>query len=713
MPMSFDRTPNEKADLSSQVPMMAHPQKCDVLIPAHSETFWLPHCVEAVIRHTPSEYLGRIVLVDDCSDSLTRSTIEEIAGKYSNVKVLSHPRRKGYPAAVNTGLKETLAPYILVLNTDCLLTANAVPKLVNHCVSDSTIGCVSPFSNNSPPLTYSMIHGYTYHDMNRLFETLFAGQSGNACTISGHALLVSRKCLEATGEFDESYGLGYGEETDFQFRAMQKGFRAVGALDTYVFHMGGATFGYHPEVERLRNQGRVKFFKRWRREFEDYSKHTRPEALSNRIDRILQQQDFGPTESDVMFVLPGISQAVGGCHTVVEICNAAARLGMRIQLASLSPNSQLTWNEPLLLGPICFSGPQELARSTQFRPRSVVATCWDTVVPCQLFARALGIPCHYFVQGYECFFESGRRYGDVEETFRLVDTVLTTSSWLSDMIRCHYDGPTTSLPIGYQETDFNTQGRTDSKKTRICLILRGTVDKGQPILLETIHRLRTYSDKLHLSVLTLERVSLPSYWINRCEVLRLPLRRRELAAVLKRSDIYIDASLHEGWGLFALEALACGCAVVVSDSGGVLDYARDGVNALVVCQVNKPEVFVNKIKLLLDKPEFLRQLQRQAPISIRHLTSRCTLERYTNHLAELPKQHRSKMRSVRHFDRMVATQSATTEPWSHIERHLRRVEDRVNDLYDSGIWRILSALGAMIPIGLGRLATRLARRKIG
>ena len=46
------------------------------------------------------------------------------------------------------------------------------------------------------------------------------------------------------------------------------------------------------------------------------------------------------------------------------------------------------------------------------------------------------------------------------------------------------------------------------------------------------------------------------------------------------SSIYLCPSWTEGWHLPPAEAMACGCAVVSTDIGGVRDYAEHGVTAL-------------------------------------------------------------------------------------------------------------------------------------
>jgi glycosyltransferase involved in cell wall biosynthesis len=56
----------------------------------------------------------------------------------------------------------------------------------------------------------------------------------------------------------------------------------------------------------------------------------------------------------------------------------------------------------------------------------------------------------------------------------------------------------------------------------------------------------------------------------------------DLPALYSRADIFLELSRHHGFGRTGIEAMACGAACVLSDSGGVRDYARHGENALIV-----------------------------------------------------------------------------------------------------------------------------------
>jgi hypothetical protein len=59
-------------------------------------------------------------------------------------------------------------------------------------------------------------------------------------------------------------------------------------------------------------------------------------------------------------------------------------------------------------------------------------------------------------------------------------------------------------------------------------------------------------------------------------------RQREVAEeILASSSVYLQPSTQEGFGMCAVEAMACGCALVTTDNGGSDDYAVDGETAIV------------------------------------------------------------------------------------------------------------------------------------
>src|SRR5713101_1510841 len=93
----------------------------------------------------------------------------------------------------------------------------------------------------------------------------------DACTVVGNCLMISRRCWDATGEFDPMWKSGYGEETDFQMRAMQRGFRGVALIDTYVYHFGSATFRYDPALAQIQKNALATFLSTWGDRYREYA----------------------------------------------------------------------------------------------------------------------------------------------------------------------------------------------------------------------------------------------------------------------------------------------------------------------------------------------------------------------------------------------------------------------------------------------------------
>ena len=87
--------------------------------------------------------------------------------------------------------------------------------------------------------------------------------------------------------------------------------------------------------------------------------------------------------------------------------------------------------------------------------------------------------------------------------------------------------------------------------------------------------------------------------------------QNEIADCLRRSDIYVCASLYESFCLPALEAMTCGAAVVTTDCGGIRDFAKDNVNALII-KKNDIADMMDKIEMLIKDAKLRQSLSTEA-----------------------------------------------------------------------------------------------------
>ena len=77
--------------------------------------------------------------------------------------------------------------------------------------------------------------------------------------------------------------------------------------------------------------------------------------------------------------------------------------------------------------------------------------------------------------------------------------------------------------------------------------------------------------------------------------------RERLRKIYQSCDIFLCPSWYEGLGLPSMEAMACRCALVTSDTGGCLDYAINGKTALVSPSRDIDGLRANIIRLIDDK----------------------------------------------------------------------------------------------------------------
>lgn len=74
----------------------------------------------------------------------------------------------------------------------------------------------------------------------------------------------------------------------------------------------------------------------------------------------------------------------------------------------------------------------------------------------------------------------------------------------------------------------------------------------------------------------------------------------QLRRIYSASSVYVCASVNEGYGLTCVEAMACGCALIVTDFAGSKEYAVDGVNSIVAPVGDVNAIAEGIVKVLRD-----------------------------------------------------------------------------------------------------------------
>ncbi len=582
----------------------------DVIVPVHNHAYWLAACLK-LLKEDVVQCVENIYVIDDRSRAVEAELIKNICAKYAKVKYIENESSNGgFGYACNLGASKSSADLIVFLNTDCFVPAGVFEKLRDSFEIEEKLAMVCPVSNNSPDLTLPMESGLSYLDMAELVSSFGDGLSRSnlreACTIVGNCLMVSRAFFESVGGFSEEWGVGYGEETDLQMKALAKGLLGMVRLDAYVYHFGGGTFNFNADIENHRRKNHALFMGKWAKEYKALNSRANSSVLVEELRRHVAKCTPKVKEYDVIFYLPGIKQGVGGIHAVVALCNELILEGLRCTIALVgisSADGLEDFKEPLLFSPLYYASVNDFLNDGYIFPKIVFSTIWNSAEIVKQFCSKKKAKHIQFVQGYEPYFENGSNYKLAADSLRSSLDIVTTSQWLSQMISRHVvtGMNVTRLSLYVNKSIFfsNKESNLEKRDYDVCLIFRSSADKGQWLAREVLDRC-VVDEGLKLLVLAADPYynDILSQNLN-LTVERLPMSQQDIAYRYRQSKVYVDLSMHEGFGLMALEAGLCGCRLVVSDSGGVRDYISDS-NGELISQSTNPRLYIDAIRRQLN-----------------------------------------------------------------------------------------------------------------
>lgn len=219
----------------------------DIIVPVYNALEDLKLCVESVKKHTDLT-LDRLVLIDDKSpDPNVYPYMKSL--EQPGIVVLQNEENQGFSGTINRGMQYSDRD-VLLLNSDTVVTAGWIDKIVACAYSDAAIGTVTPFSNNATLCSIpnflqdnEIPYGLSIDEYAQVVERCSMKIYPRITVAVGFCMFIKREVVDAVGLFDkETFQKGYGEENDFCWRAEQLGYHHVLCDDTYIYHSGSCSF---------------------------------------------------------------------------------------------------------------------------------------------------------------------------------------------------------------------------------------------------------------------------------------------------------------------------------------------------------------------------------------------------------------------------------------------------------------------------------------
>jgi len=232
----------------------------------------LLECLASIYR-TVSKITFEIWVVDNGSSDGSARAVKE---KYPAIKIIENRTNLGFAAANNLALERMGGQYALLLNTDTVLTEDAVSELHNFMEinPEAAITCgqlLNPDGSKQNsianfPSLLSLISNETL--LRLLLPRRFPSKRREYRTpieidsCIGACMLIRKKAIDQTGFLDDRYFF-FLEETDWAYRMKKAGWKIYFVPAARIFHAQGKSVGIRADARIMFYRSRYAFFKKW------------------------------------------------------------------------------------------------------------------------------------------------------------------------------------------------------------------------------------------------------------------------------------------------------------------------------------------------------------------------------------------------------------------------------------------------------------------
>jgi len=251
-----------------------------VIVVTHNSREFVRPCLDSIAAET-SYPNYEVIVVDNASTDGTREAIEKCAAGNPRVRLQALPGNAGFAAANNAGAQAADGEYLVLLNSDTLVTSGWLGRLLRHLRRDPGVGLVCPvtnFAGNEAMIETSYLSA---GEMQLFAQELSRANEGRLLEIDVAPLfcaMARRSLWQERGGLDERFEIGMFEDDDFSFQVRKRGLRVAAAEDCFVHHFGQGSFSKLPRdaYEQIFSNNRRRFEEKWKTSWKAH--RTRPEV---------------------------------------------------------------------------------------------------------------------------------------------------------------------------------------------------------------------------------------------------------------------------------------------------------------------------------------------------------------------------------------------------------------------------------------------------
>ncbi len=235
----------------------------DIIIVSFNARADLERCLHS-LHAAPPVTRHRIIVVDNASSD---GSVETVRRGWPDITVIELPGNAGFAAANNAGIRAARGQLILLLNSDTIVPAGAIDRLVARLEREPDVAAAGPrIVDGEGRAEWSFGRMLTpWNEARRAVAGKLYGKRVPGVTwavegatrresypdwVSGACLLVRRDAAERAGLLDERYFM-YEEDVDFCATLRANGGRILFTPVAEIVHLRGRSARSAPVATRL------------------------------------------------------------------------------------------------------------------------------------------------------------------------------------------------------------------------------------------------------------------------------------------------------------------------------------------------------------------------------------------------------------------------------------------------------------------------------
>lgn len=551
-------------------------------------TFFNPEgCIrllQSIEKFTNLKKVSNITVLELSQNSivmdLIQSLLQTLSTDFKNIiqiESLDVDLNKAYTLAQS----KTSATYSCFLHDDVVVTKDWLDLLTKPLDNDSNIAITTPITNYDEFSGVEFFHGVTASFVAELLKK--EEKYINARAISDFCVLIRNETIETYGFLDESYKNGFYAFTDLHFRLITQGKRSVVVTNAFVYHKGKDLTEQEKENKALNRQI---LMKRYKDVYDSLDKNEHTEFIRS-LNVTLQNKENRSV--DVLIIMPSNNPSGGGVKITHQIANALNESGISTTIAT-TWHDRFDYRIDALYTAIYY---KELYELYDLKPKVIAYSldhnAYEVVRYIDHLQKKHGYTPKilHFAQDVEGWFE----HHDMKSFIQfadLGDISMSVSPFVTNVIKQYLpkkeiitinNSISANFIAQYAKNAFSQE---ESQPITFTAMMREDQKRGAAVVDEALEILdkKLSSEKSngqHSSFnLPIRFIGFGrSHLLNKTfehiqyfEHFRIP--EHKVSEILAQSDVYIEPSYYQGFGLTAVEALCSNCDVLSSTNEGAM-----------------------------------------------------------------------------------------------------------------------------------------------